>query len=48
MWQSLLDKIKEALQNYEEDKRSLKTLMNEKEELIILREMYYQEKESLV
>ena len=45
---SLLDKLREHLNNCEEDKRSLRHLMEEKERLESLSEQYYQEKESVI
>jgi hypothetical protein len=36
------------MQNYEEDKRSLKVMIEEKEQLAQQSEQYYQEKESLI
>ena len=45
---SLLEKLQEHLQNYEEDKRSLMTLIEEKEKLSALSDQYYHEKESII
>jgi hypothetical protein len=36
------------MQNYEEDKRSLKVMIEEKEQLAQQSEQYYQEKESVI
>ncbi len=36
------------MQNYEEDKRSLKVMIDEKEHLTQLSEQYYNEKESVI
>jgi hypothetical protein len=36
------------MQNYEEDKRSLKVMIEEKEQLAHQSEQYYQEKESVI
>jgi hypothetical protein len=44
----LLYKIVETMTNYEEDKRSLRTLIEEKEKFAQLSEQYYQEKESVI
>ena len=43
-----MSKLKLTLQNFDEDRRSLKTLMDEKEHLAQLSEQYYQEKESII
>lgn len=45
---SLLEKLQEHLQNYEEDKRSLMTLIEEKEKLSALSDQYYHEKETII
>ncbi len=48
IWPTVVLKLKEVLQNYDEDRRSLKTLIEEKENLIQLSDQYQREKESVL
>lgn len=45
---SLLSKMQEVINNYEEDRRSLRVMIEEKERLVELNEQYLSERESLL